>query len=88
MEGDSLVVYNAMCGHSSPPSSVAAIISGAIGICGLFRRVDFSHIHRQCNKPAHILAKHAKGIVDYVAWLEETPCFLMQALNHDVSISF
>ena len=86
MVGDSLIVYNALCGHSSPPSSVATIISGAIGFCGLFHRVEFSHICRQGNKPAHILAKHAKGIVDYVAWLEKTPCFLMQALNHDVLI--
>ena len=78
MEGDSLIVYNALCGHSFPPSLVATIISGAIGFCGLFHWVEFSHIHRQGNKPAHILAKHAKGIDDYVAWLEETPCFLMQ----------
>ena len=78
MEGDSLIVYNALCGHSFPPSLVATIISGAIGFCGLFHRVEFSHICRQGNKPAHILAKHAKGIDDYVAWLEETPCFLMQ----------
>ena len=88
MEVDSLIVYNALCGHSSPPSSVATIISGAIRFCGLFHRFEFSHTHRQGNKPAHILAKHAKGIVDYVAWLEETPFFLMQALNHDVSIPF
>ena len=88
MEVDSLIVYNALCGHSSPPSSVATIISGAIRFCGLFHRVEFSHIRRQGNKPAHILAKHAKGIVDYVAWLEETPFFLMQTLNHDVSIPF
>ncbi|XP_065636023.1 uncharacterized protein LOC111983043 isoform X1 [Quercus suber] len=47
MEGDSLVVYNALCGHSSPPSSVASVISGALDFCGLFRRVEFSHIRRQ-----------------------------------------
>ena len=87
MEGDSLIVHNALCGLSPPPSSVAAIISGALGSCGMFRQVDFSHIRRQGNKPAHLLAKYAKCIVDYVAWIEETPCFLMQALTHDVSIS-
>ena len=75
------------CGQSPPPSSMASIISGALGFCGMFRQVDFSHIRRQGNKPAHLLAKHAKCIVDYVAWIEETPCFLMQALTHDVSIS-
>ena len=83
MERDSLIVHNALCGISPPPSLVA----GALGFCGMFRQVDFSHIQRQGHKPAHLLAKHAKCIVDYVAWIEETPCFLMQALTHDVSIS-
>ena len=86
MEGDSLVVYNAMCGHSSPPSSVASVIPGVLGFCGLFRQVDFSHIRRQGNRPTHLLAKHTIGIVDYVTWMEETPYFLMQALTYDVSI--
>ena len=86
LEGDSLIVHNALCGLSPPPSLVAAIISGALGSCGMFRQVDFSHIRRQGNKPAHLLAKHTKGIVDFVAWLEKTPCFLMQALTHDVPI--
>ncbi|KAL0003498.1 hypothetical protein SO802_017279 [Lithocarpus litseifolius] len=87
MEGDSLVIYNALCGHSPPPSSVASVISGALVFCGVFQQVDFSHIRRQGNKPAHLLAKHVLGIVDYVAWLEESPCFLTQALTHDVSFS-
>ena len=87
MEVDSLIVYNALCGHSSPSSSVASVILSALGFCGLFRQVDFSHIRRKGNTPTHLLAKHAIGIVDFVAWMEETPCFLMQALTHDVSIS-
>ena len=87
LEEDSLIVYNALFGHSPPPSSVASIISGALGFCGLFHQVDFSHIRKQGNKLAHLLAKHAKCIVDYVAWIKETPYFLMQALTPDVSIS-
>ncbi|XP_065634478.1 uncharacterized protein LOC136069648 [Quercus suber] len=87
LEGDSLLVYNALCGHSSPPSSVASVISGALVFYGLFRQVEFSHIRRQGNTPAHLLAKHALGIVDYIAWMEETPCFLMQALTNDVTFS-
>ena len=89
MEGDSMVVYNALCGHSSPPSSVAFVISGMLDFCeGVFCSDDFSHIRRKGNKPAHLLAKHALGNVDYIAWVEENPYFLMQALlNHDVSFS-
>ena len=80
------MVYNALSGQSSPPSSVASVISGIHDFCGVFGRVDFSHIRRQGNKPVHLLTKHVVGIIDYLAWMEETPCFLMQALNHDVSL--
>ncbi|XP_050264256.1 uncharacterized protein LOC126708511 [Quercus robur] len=47
VEGDSLVVYNALCGHSNPPSFVAHIISGIIGNYGACSSIDFSHIRRQ-----------------------------------------
>ena len=52
--------------------------------CGLSDRIDFSHVKRQDNKLAHLLAKHVLGIVDYLTWMEEIPCFLEQALLHDV----
>lgn len=87
LKGDSLGVYNALSGPSSLPSSVASVISGILDFCGVLGQVDFSHIHRQGNTPAHLLAKHVVGIVDYLVWMEETPYFLMQALNHDVSFS-
>lgn len=58
------MVYNALCGHSNPPSSVAHVISGIIGNYGACSRIDFSHIRRQGNKPPHLLAKYALGIDD------------------------
>ena len=36
----------------------------------------------------HLLAKHALGIEDFSVWIEETPCFIEQALLHDVTIAF
>ncbi|KAL0011402.1 hypothetical protein SO802_006510 [Lithocarpus litseifolius] len=46
--------------------------------------VDFSHVSRNGNRPAHILARHALGIAELSVWVEEVPCFLEQALNQDV----
>lgn len=66
IEGDSLVVYNSLSGHSDPPSSVAHVILGILGMYGVGSRIDFSHIRRQGNKPAHLLAKYALGIDDYM----------------------
>ena len=84
IEGDSLTVVNALCGNTSPPSSVAAVIAGIKVLSGFVRQLDYSHVRRQCNRPAHLLAKHASGIIDFIAWLEENPCFIEQSLHHDV----
>ena len=85
LEGDSLVVYNALYGFSTPPSTIASIVRGILMSCGPLDRINFSHVKMQGNRLAHLLAKHALGIVDYLTWMEETPCFLEQALLHNVS---
>ena len=56
VEGDSLILYNALCGNTSPPSSVAAVVSGLTMMCGDLYRVDFSHIRRQGNRSTHLFA--------------------------------
>ena len=89
MEGDSLIIHRAMCDMSTPPSSVAAVIQGMQDMCKEFRRFMFSHVKRKGNKPAHLLAKHASGVDDFITWVEETPCFIEQALLDDVTnVSF
>ena len=84
LEGDSLVIYNALCEVSLPPSSVASIVIGVLDLCKAFRRIEFSHVIRKGNRPAHLLAKYAVGIDDFIVWMEENPCFLEQTLSHDV----
>ena len=85
LEGDSLVVYNALYGFSTPPSTIAFVVQGMLMSCGPLDRIKFSHVKRQGNRPAHLLAKQALGIIDYLTWMEETPYFLEQALLQDVS---
>ena len=38
------------------------------------------------NKPAHLLAQHAKFVTDFEAWVEETPSFLEAAIASDATI--
>ena len=76
LEGDSLVLFNALSGLSNPPTTVESVVRGVLMACGSRYKVDFSHIKRQGNSPAHLLAKHALGIVDYETWMEASPCFL------------
>ena len=66
IEGDSLIIHHAMCDMSTPPSSVAAVIQGMKNMCKDFRGVMFSHVKRKGNKSAHLLAKHASGVDDFI----------------------
>ena len=87
IEGDSLIIHHALSEVSNPPSFVAAVVQGMQEMCREFLGVMFSHVRRHGNQPAHLLAKHACGIVDFIAWIQKTPCFLAQALIHDVTVS-
>ena len=86
-ESDSLTLVNALRDLSPPPLSVAALVYSSISVAHSFRSVDFGHVGRNGNRPAHLPARHALGIADLSVWVKETPCFLEQALNQDVFIS-
>ena len=83
LEGDSLILIRALCGLSSPPSTIDSMVVGMQLLCSDFRTVYVFHVRRQGNKPAHILAKYALSINDSVVWIEETPCCIEQALIQD-----
>lgn len=38
LEGDSLVLSNALCGLSEPPSKIAAVVGGVLMSCGFVRK--------------------------------------------------
>ena len=84
LEGDSLILMNALNEISPPPSLVAAVVYGSLSTFYGFRQVEFSHVRRQGNRPTHLLAKHALDISEFAVWIEENPCFLEQTLLHDV----
>ena len=88
LEGDSLNVIRALQGLSFQSVSIMTIIYGIQSSTHDVRKVLFSHVCRNGNKPAYLLAKHAISIVDFVVWMEENPCFLEQALHHDIMFSF
>ena len=76
LESDSQILINALKDEGPPPTVVAALVYGSLFASYEFRNVVFSHIGRQGNRPAHLLAKHALHIVDFSIWIKETPCFL------------
>ncbi|KAL0010764.1 hypothetical protein SO802_005872 [Lithocarpus litseifolius] len=84
LEGDSLIVSNALKQAAQPPTSVAAIVEGINVLSSDVGVVAYSHVRRTGNKPAHILARQAQSFVNDVIWIEEIPCCIQQALAHDV----
>ncbi|XP_050249443.1 uncharacterized protein LOC126696773 [Quercus robur] len=88
LEGDSLIMIQALSDSALAPSSVASLVYGIAVAAYDFRSVKFSHVCRNGNILAHLLAKHALGIVDYCDWNEKSSCFIEQALLHDVSMAF
>ena len=45
---------------------------------------DISHVKRQGNVPAHLLAQHALHVEDFHAWLKECPSPIVHTCAHDV----
>ena len=43
-----------------------------------------SHVKREGNDLAHLLAQHALHVVDYNAWIEECPSLIEHSCAHDV----
>ena len=50
--------------------------------------ITYQSNQSQTLRPTHLLAKYAQGIDDFSVWLEEDPCFIVQALLQDVNNVF
>ena len=85
LEGDSLIISNALKRLTLSPSSVDAIMEGIHELGAEIGVVHFFHVRRIGNKQVHILARQAKNLVNDVIWIEEIPCCIQQALVQDVS---
>ena len=79
------ILVNALVGSSPAPSAVVPVIEGILKLCKGFSHFQFSHVKRQGNMPAHLVAKNAYSIFNDIVWVEEDPCFAKQALIHDVN---
>ena len=86
LESDSQILVNALKEMSPPPTAVAALVYRSLSASHEFRKVVFSHVGRQGNRPSHLLTKQALCIVDFSVWIKETLCFLEQSLLHVVNV--
>ncbi|KAL0005490.1 hypothetical protein SO802_013051 [Lithocarpus litseifolius] len=82
-ESDSKEVSDDICGTITPWVTIVDIIEGTLHRMQAFRRTQFQHVRRTTNQTAHTLARHAKGISEFVAWLEESPPFLDSLVSRE-----
>ena len=84
IESDSQTVVNAIRDQSVVLSSIQHVIEG-IGVdLRWFDAWKVSHICRETNSAAHILARNAKSVLDRVIWVEDTPPIVSAQVQHDV----
>ena len=76
LEGNSLIIVQALKQVSNAPSTVSSLIYGMIVEYNEFRKVYFSNVKREDNMPTHLLAKQVLGLADFYAWIEKCHCFL------------
>ena len=84
VEGDSLVVVQALNGIIAPAISIQKVIEG---ITWCLKRLDtwkISHSRRSSNTTAHLMAKEASSILENVIWVEDTPPPIANQLLYDV----
>jgi len=87
VESDSEIVADTLLGLCAPPTIVSNVLTSIAYKFQDFRSVQVSHVKRQDNKSAYLLAKFAKeidNIHSYVTWIEENPSLIESAITHDV----
>ena len=83
-ECDSKVVSDSINRYCESPATIGNIIDGIRHMLKDFQQVLVSHVRRQGNCPAHLLAQHIMSVVSFVIWIEENPTFIELALIQDV----
>ena len=84
IESDSQTVVNAIHDQSVVSSSIQHVIEG-IGVdLRCFDAWKVSHICRETNSTAHILARNAKSLLDRVIWVKDTPPIVSAQVHQDV----
>ena len=90
VESDSKIVSDALLGLFTSPITVSNILTSLVHQLWDFRSAEVSHVERQGNRPAHLLAKHAKELdsfYNYVIWIEKNSSLIKSAISHDVTSS-
>ena len=84
LEGDAQVVTNALLGKCLPPTSIRNFVAGAKHWKQMVQVWKANYVRRTGNVAAHLMARNAKLVSDYVLWVEDTPPIIQSQVIRDV----
>ena len=84
-EGDSLTICNALRYHDQFFASYGDIIDEVCLLARSLQRCSFSHVKREGNHVAHMLARRAIELqVNFLVWLENVPPYLESVIQSEL----
>ncbi|XP_075655070.1 uncharacterized protein LOC142625269 [Castanea sativa] len=69
------------------PSSIQKIIEGTTLGLRCFDSWEINYVSRKCNSAAHLMARYAKNVNDYVIWVEDTRPVIVDQVLIDVHLN-
>ena len=84
LKSDSKIVVDTLIGISEAPVAIDNIIGKISAKLQDFRCVEISHVKRNGNRLAHLLAQYAKYLDSYQTWIAENSNMVESVLAHDV----
>ena len=84
LKSDSKIVVDTLIGISEAPVAIDNIIGKISVKLQDFRCVEISHVKRNGNRLAHLLAQYAKYLDSYQTWIAENPNMVESVLADDV----
>ena len=85
IEGDNVSIMRTISRSQPNSSHLGHLYEDIQCLCTGLRVVSVGWVSRTTNGMAHCLAKNARGLVDEVVWLEESPSPTLEALYLDLA---
>ena len=85
LEGDSKILITALEEHTHSLANFGHIAQDIQYLASHFSSVEYTHVHRQCNNVAHLLARRAVSYPQFQVWMEDVPLDIIYVLQADVN---
>ena len=84
LESDAQTVVLAVGGIDPGLCSIQKIVEGVKQGLSAFSSWSCSHVRRQSNMAAHLMAKEAINVLECLIWVEDTPSIIVSQIHMDV----